>query len=168
MFGIGMPEILLILAIALIVIGPKKLPDLAKTLGRAMGEFKRATQDFKRSIDMEDAIREFKEPLDLDDIVEDEKQEEEKEKKQAGSEKSSGSESDADDSIDDDVSEDTDVSEDVSDDTHVETDASDLSDIPNSSDKKNMDGDNGNTHHADSQNSRSDIKGTEKDKDKRG
>ncbi|MGM0642639.1 MAG: twin-arginine translocase TatA/TatE family subunit, partial [Thermodesulfobacteriota bacterium] len=43
MFGLGMPEILLILALALIVIGPKRLPDLAKTLGKAMGEFKRAT-----------------------------------------------------------------------------------------------------------------------------
>ncbi|MFH1155699.1 MAG: twin-arginine translocase TatA/TatE family subunit [Pseudomonadota bacterium] len=53
MFGMGMPEILLILAIALIVIGPKKLPDLAKTLGRALGEFKNATQDFKRSMDLE-------------------------------------------------------------------------------------------------------------------
>ena len=45
MFGIGMPEMLLIIAIALIVIGPKKLPDLAKSLGRAMREFKKATND---------------------------------------------------------------------------------------------------------------------------
>jgi sec-independent protein translocase protein TatB len=42
MFGIGMPEMILILAVALIVIGPKKLPDLAKSLGRAFGEFKKA------------------------------------------------------------------------------------------------------------------------------
>ena len=62
MFGLGMPEILLILAIALMVIGPKKLPDLAKTLGRAMGEFKRAAQDFKRSIDMEETVKTFEEP----------------------------------------------------------------------------------------------------------
>lgn len=57
MFGLGMPEILLILAIALIVIGPKKLPELAKTLGRAMGEFKRSAQDFKRSIDIDTTIQ---------------------------------------------------------------------------------------------------------------
>ncbi len=62
MFGLGMPEILLILAIALIVIGPKKLPDLAKTLGRAMGEFKRSAQDFKNSIDVETTLN------DLDDV----------------------------------------------------------------------------------------------------
>lgn len=60
MFGLGMPEILLILAIALIVIGPKKLPDLAKTLGRAMGEFKRSAQDFKRSIDIDTTITDIK------------------------------------------------------------------------------------------------------------
>ncbi len=60
MFGLGMPEILLILAIALIVIGPKKLPELAKTLGRAMGEFKKAAQEFKRSIDVETTIKDIK------------------------------------------------------------------------------------------------------------
>lgn len=60
MFGLGMPEILLILAIALIVIGPKKLPDLAKTLGRAMGEFKKSAQDFKRSIDIETTVKDIK------------------------------------------------------------------------------------------------------------
>ena len=53
MFGLGMPEILLILAIALIVIGPQKLPEVAKTLGRAMGEFKRSAQDLKNSIDID-------------------------------------------------------------------------------------------------------------------
>lgn len=60
MFGIGMPEMLLILAVALIVIGPKKLPDLAKSLGRALGEFKRATTDLKDSIESETQIGEVK------------------------------------------------------------------------------------------------------------
>jgi TatA/E family protein of Tat protein translocase len=59
MFGIGMPELILILAIALIVIGPKKLPDLAKSLGRTMREFKRATNEFKESIEIDDEINEI-------------------------------------------------------------------------------------------------------------
>lgn len=53
MFGIGMPEMLLILAVALIVIGPKKLPELAKSLGRAFGEFKKATNELKGSLEMD-------------------------------------------------------------------------------------------------------------------
>ena len=60
MFGIGMPELIVILAIALIVIGPKKLPDLAKSLGRAMREFKKATSEFKESIEIDDEIKELK------------------------------------------------------------------------------------------------------------
>ena len=72
MFGLGMPEILLILAIALIVIGPKKLPDLAKTLGRAMGEFKRSAQDFKNSIDVETTLKDIETPAaDLKNIIKD-------------------------------------------------------------------------------------------------
>ncbi len=60
MFGLGMPEILLILAIALIVIGPQKLPEVAKMLGKAMGEFKRSAQDLKDSIDIETTVKEAK------------------------------------------------------------------------------------------------------------
>lgn len=64
MFGMGVPEILLILAIALIVIGPKKLPDLAKALGRALGEFKRATNELKASIDLDPGLKEVKRAFD--------------------------------------------------------------------------------------------------------
>jgi TatA/E family protein of Tat protein translocase len=47
MFGIGMPELLLILGLALIVLGPKKLPELAKALGKGLAEFRRATDELK-------------------------------------------------------------------------------------------------------------------------
>ncbi len=72
MFGIGMPEMLLILAIALIVIGPKKLPDLAKSIGRAFGEFKRATAELKESIDIDDDLKDVARNFDdlNDDIQE--------------------------------------------------------------------------------------------------
>jgi TatA/E family protein of Tat protein translocase len=52
MFGIGGQEFILILLIALIVLGPKKLPEMAKTIGKALGEFQRATDDFKKEIDI--------------------------------------------------------------------------------------------------------------------
>jgi Tat protein translocase TatB subunit len=47
MFGIGMPELLLILALALIVLGPKKLPELARALGKGLAELRRATEEIK-------------------------------------------------------------------------------------------------------------------------
>ncbi len=53
MGGLGMPEIMIILVIALIVFGPRKLPELGKTLGKAMGQFRRASEDFKRTWEQE-------------------------------------------------------------------------------------------------------------------
>jgi sec-independent protein translocase protein TatB len=64
MFGIGMPEMIIILAVALIIFGPKRLPELAKSLGRALGEFKRATSDLKQSIETDTGLDEVRNSLD--------------------------------------------------------------------------------------------------------
>ena len=53
MFDIGLPELLVIVAIALIVFGPQKLPELAKAFGKTMREFKKATEDIKESFNAE-------------------------------------------------------------------------------------------------------------------
>jgi Tat protein translocase TatB subunit len=66
MFGtLGGPELLLILVIALIVFGPRKLPEIGKSLGKMMVEFRRASNDFKRTIEEEveaDKMRSALEP----------------------------------------------------------------------------------------------------------
>jgi sec-independent protein translocase protein TatA len=50
MFGLGMQELLVIVVIALIVVGPKKLPDIAKSLGRGLAEFKRTADEFQSTM----------------------------------------------------------------------------------------------------------------------
>jgi Tat protein translocase TatB subunit len=48
MFGIGMTELIVIFVIGLVVLGPKKLPELARTLGKSLSEFRRASNDLRR------------------------------------------------------------------------------------------------------------------------
>ncbi|MBI5580760.1 MAG: twin-arginine translocase subunit TatB [Deltaproteobacteria bacterium] len=60
MFGIGMPELILIAVVALIVLGPKKLPDLAKSMGRAVREFKKATSELKETLQVDGEFSEVK------------------------------------------------------------------------------------------------------------
>lgn len=63
MFGIGLPELFIIVIIAIIVIGPDKLPDLARAVGKGIGEFRRATDEIKSSFDADDDLREIKTQL---------------------------------------------------------------------------------------------------------
>lgn len=83
MFGIGMPELLIIMAVALIVIGPKKLPDLARSLGKGLAEFKRAAQDLKDSINVDEDIKEVKTSL-IDSVNETQPTARGKQKKEQG------------------------------------------------------------------------------------
>jgi len=51
MFGLGPGEIILIVVIALIVFGPSKLPEIGKSVGKTINEFKKASSDFKKELD---------------------------------------------------------------------------------------------------------------------
>jgi Tat protein translocase TatB subunit len=60
MFGIGFQELIIIAIIALLIVGPKKLPDLAKTLGKGFRDFKNATEGVTE--DLKDALKEDDKP----------------------------------------------------------------------------------------------------------
>ncbi|MEA1867380.1 MAG: twin-arginine translocase TatA/TatE family subunit [Thermodesulfobacteriota bacterium] len=60
MFGIGLPELLLILALALIVLGPDKLPQLAKQIAVYMGKLKMASEELKSQLDIESLEKDIK------------------------------------------------------------------------------------------------------------
>jgi TatA/E family protein of Tat protein translocase len=58
MGSLGLPEIAFIVIVALLIFGPKKLPEIGRTVGRGMAEFRRATDELKRSINTELALDE--------------------------------------------------------------------------------------------------------------
>lgn len=61
MFGpLGVPELLLIFALILIVFGPRRIPEIGRMLGKAMGEFRKATDDLKTTIEREVRLEELK------------------------------------------------------------------------------------------------------------
>lgn len=61
MFGIGSTELLVILLVALIVLGPKSLAKVSRSLGKAMGEFRRVSTDFQRTLNAESAEADLRE-----------------------------------------------------------------------------------------------------------
>ena len=62
MGNLGMPELMMILVLALLLFGPKKLPEIGKQVGKALGEFKRASNEFKAQIEQEIAHLEVEKP----------------------------------------------------------------------------------------------------------
>lgn len=72
MGSLGMQELIVIFILALIVFGPRKLPELGKTLGKGLAEFKRASNELKRT--WEDEVRLDKEKQEVSEILEDSKE----------------------------------------------------------------------------------------------
>jgi len=69
--SLGVPELLLIFVVILIVFGPRRIPEIGRTLGKALGEFRKATDDLKSTIEREVRLEELKkvQPPTLDELI---------------------------------------------------------------------------------------------------
>ncbi|MCX5798643.1 MAG: TatA/E family twin arginine-targeting protein translocase [Proteobacteria bacterium] len=67
MFGIGLPELIVIMVVALIVVGPSKLPELAKSLGKAFNEFRRMADEVKETLE-EEVLKEEEKKEDVTEL----------------------------------------------------------------------------------------------------
>ncbi len=80
MFGIGLPELIVILVLALIVLGPEKLPEVARQVARFVNDLKKATDEFKKELEL-DKLDDIKNPVRLDNLLGDDIKEIKGEKK---------------------------------------------------------------------------------------
>jgi TatA/E family protein of Tat protein translocase len=69
--SLGMPEIMIIMVIALIVFGPRKLPELGKSIGQALAQFRRASDDFKRTWEQEVDLEKTRNQIESSSLTED-------------------------------------------------------------------------------------------------
>jgi len=69
MFGIGPMELMAILVVALLVFGPKRIPELAQTLGRGLAEFRRASNDLRQSLALDELQRDLRKDLDPNQTI---------------------------------------------------------------------------------------------------
>jgi Tat protein translocase TatB subunit len=74
MFGIGLPELIVIMVVALLVVGPSKLPELARSLGKAFNEFRRMADEVKETIEEEVLKEEEKKEEEIEETKEDVKE----------------------------------------------------------------------------------------------
>jgi TatA/E family protein of Tat protein translocase len=84
MGSLGLPELAFIFVLALLIFGPKKLPEIGRTLGKGMAEFRKATNELKRSINTELALEEMPKPSSLRSLALDGLKELEREVSQPG------------------------------------------------------------------------------------
>jgi sec-independent protein translocase protein TatA len=72
MFGVGLPELLVIMVLGLLVLGPQRLPEVARTIGRLYGQLRRASEEFQRTIRQDLAVLERQEDVNRNKAVADE------------------------------------------------------------------------------------------------
>jgi Tat protein translocase TatB subunit len=72
MFGIGLPELVVILVLGLLVLGPQRLPEVARMIGRMYGQLRRASEEFQRTIRQDIEVLERREDVNRNKAVIDE------------------------------------------------------------------------------------------------